>query len=163
MDVTLDPTRTRLLDAAATLFAIYFLDRFGEEATQTLVQNPENGSTGFAQTLAELNLSLSFDDLFADWTAANYLAGIERGEGVYQYHSLDMPAIKPETIRRFPPPMVWISAQSCHSVLMILTKPSSISKSRAIRPLNCSSLRLPPVSKMPRYWHRPTAPKSVLI
>ncbi|MCP4424921.1 MAG: hypothetical protein GY803_10540 [Chloroflexi bacterium] len=93
--------------AHATQFAIYFLDRFGEEATQTLAQRPENGAAGFAQMLAELDSGLTdvvptFDDLFADWAAANYLAGIGRGEGVYQYRSLDMPAIKPEKIQRFP-------------------------------------------------------------
>ena len=88
--------------AHAALFAIYFLDRFGNEATQTLVQHPENGAAGFAQALTDLDTGLTFDDLFADWAAANYLTSIGRGVGVYQYGSLDIPTIKPETIRRFP-------------------------------------------------------------
>ncbi len=88
--------------AAAYLFSVYFLDRFGQEATQALVQRPENGRAGFEAMLAELDASLSFNDLFADWLAANYLAGAGLGEGVYQYDSLDMPEIEPETIRRFP-------------------------------------------------------------
>ncbi len=88
--------------AAATLFSIYFLDRFGEAATRALVTRPENGGDGFTQTLAELGLDLTFDDLFADWTAANYLAGIGQGEGVYQYRSLELSPIETKSINRFP-------------------------------------------------------------
>ncbi|MFQ5421796.1 MAG: hypothetical protein ACE5EY_15700, partial [Anaerolineae bacterium] len=88
--------------AASYLFAVYFLDRFGEEATQALVRHPENGRAGFEAILAELETGLSFNDLFADWLAANYLDGAGLGDGVYQYASLEMAELAPETIRRFP-------------------------------------------------------------
>lgn len=97
--------------AAATLFVTYFLDRFGETALQNLAQQPANGVHGFNQALADVPLELTtqseplgqpFDGLFAAWLAANYLEGIDRGEGIYQYQSLTLPAIRTERIGRLP-------------------------------------------------------------
>ena len=82
--------------AAAALFAVYLYDRFGETATQTLVRDPDDGIAGFA------SLNVPFDELFADWLVANYLASLKRGQGTYQYRSLAMPAMKPKVIRSLP-------------------------------------------------------------
>jgi hypothetical protein len=87
---------------AASLFSIYFMDRFGEEATQALVGHSANGIDGFTHTLADLNANLSFDDLFADWLVASFLAGEGLQQGIYQYQSLDLPAIQPMNIVQFP-------------------------------------------------------------
>jgi hypothetical protein len=88
--------------SAAYLFAVYFLDRFGPEATQMLLRHPQNGIASFSQTLAELGTGLRFDDLFADWLVANYLAGANRGQDVYRYATLDVPALKPATMSHRP-------------------------------------------------------------
>jgi hypothetical protein len=82
--------------AAASLFTVYFLDRFGEEMTQALVQNPANSIAGFT------GLGVDFDAVFADWLVANYLAGVGRGEGVFDYATLEIEALKPQSIWRFP-------------------------------------------------------------
>jgi immune inhibitor A len=88
--------------AAAFLFCVYFLDRFGLEATQEMLRHPKRGLPGLSEVVARLEPGLTFDDLFADWLVANYLDGIGRGEGVYQYHSLEMLPIQPVWIRRLP-------------------------------------------------------------
>ena len=81
---------------AAFLFTSYFLDRFGQAATQALVRHPENGIQGVEATLAEMGTSLSFDDLFADWLGATYLDGRERGYGNYVYKRGQVPLMEPE-------------------------------------------------------------------
>ncbi|MCB9435045.1 MAG: immune inhibitor A [Ardenticatenaceae bacterium] len=82
--------------AAAFLFAAYFFDRFGAEATQALVRDGENGRFSLNTLLAPH--ALTFDDLFADWLVANYLNGIEQGHGVYQYQTIALPPIKANTM-----------------------------------------------------------------
>jgi len=75
------------------LFVAYFLDRFGEQATQALVANPENSMDSVDTVLEGLRSqglidpnSGSADDLFADWTAANYLNDPELESERYAYH-----------------------------------------------------------------------------
>lgn len=83
---------------ASFLFASYFLERFGEDATRSLVQHPQNGSQGIEAALSEMGQPLSFDRLFADWTAATYLDGESRGEGVFNYPDSDVPEIQAEAV-----------------------------------------------------------------
>ncbi len=97
-----DPDMISTQYAAAFLFSIYFLDRFGSEATQEMVRYPESGIIGLSQILTKLETGLDFDDFFADWLVTNYLDGIGRGEGIYQYSSLEIPPIQPEKIRQIP-------------------------------------------------------------
>ncbi len=75
------------------LFLAYFLDRFGEQATQALVANPENSMDSVDAVLEDLRAkglidanSGSADDLFADWTAANYLNDPALEGERYAYH-----------------------------------------------------------------------------
>jgi hypothetical protein len=78
---------------AAFLFNAYFLDRFGQDALRTLVQDPANGFQSFDKTLAGLNNGLTTDDLFNDWVIANLLNDPALSEGHYGYHNLrDLPS-----------------------------------------------------------------------
>ncbi|MCB8989016.1 MAG: immune inhibitor A [Ardenticatenaceae bacterium] len=86
--------------AASFLFTAYFRDRFGEAATQTLVQHPENGAAGFTAVLDELAVGLSFDDLFADWLVANYLQSVERGTAPYAYTTIALPELDVQPLQR---------------------------------------------------------------
>ncbi|MFQ5409058.1 MAG: hypothetical protein ACE5FI_11650 [Anaerolineales bacterium] len=70
---------------AAFLFMTYFLDRFGETATQRLVAHPENGLVSVQAVLQELGVEMSAADLFADWVVANYLNDASIGDGRYGY------------------------------------------------------------------------------
>jgi len=78
---------------AAYLFAAYFHERFGDGGTRALVAQPLNGTAGFDAALAELGTDLTFEDLFAQWLAANYLDGEE-----YGYATLDLERPAPAAI-----------------------------------------------------------------
>jgi hypothetical protein len=85
---------------AAYLFMEYFLDRFGEEATQSLVAHPENGTDSVDATLQALDLSITHKELFADWIVTNLLDDasataadanvIETVDGRYHYSQIDL-------------------------------------------------------------------------
>ena len=79
---------------AAFLYMNYFLDRFGEEATQALIKNPKNDITSVDDTLAQLDITdpqtgkvVTADDVFMDWATALYLMDGSVGDGRYTYHN----------------------------------------------------------------------------
>lgn len=76
------------------LYLAYFLDRFGEESTKALTNNPENDLTSVDQTLADLNITdpeagkaITADDVFMDWAATMYLMDKSVGDGRYYYNN----------------------------------------------------------------------------
>lgn len=65
---------------ASYLFMVYFLDRFGEDATKALVRHDENQFVGIEKVMNELNLvnpstgkPYTGEEFFADWAVANLL------------------------------------------------------------------------------------------
>jgi hypothetical protein len=77
---------------AGFLFTNYFLNRFGKAATQQLVAEPANGMESVDVVLDEIgavdNLTgqpISADDVFLDWTIANYLQNNSVADGRYAY------------------------------------------------------------------------------
>ncbi len=71
---------------ASYLFMVYFLDRFGEDATKALVAHDENGFPAFDAVFKELNIInpttgnvYTGNEFYADWAVANMLqnSGIE--------------------------------------------------------------------------------------
>jgi len=78
----------------AFLYLTYFLDRFGEDATKALTNNPENDIQSVDGTLAELEITdpltgeiVTADDVFMDWAAALYLKDKSVGDGRYTYYN----------------------------------------------------------------------------
>ncbi len=76
------------------IFVTYFLDRFGEQATKTLVHDQQNSLESVDNVLKQLNISdpltsqpIQADDFFLDWTIANYLQDPTVGDGRYAYHN----------------------------------------------------------------------------
>ena len=88
------------------LYLTYFLDRFGEEATKALTNNPENDLPSVDDTLAELNITdpqtgnlITADDVFMDWAAAMYLKDGSVGDGRYNYNNYpDAPQYEPSEV-----------------------------------------------------------------
>ncbi|MEW6402733.1 MAG: choice-of-anchor J domain-containing protein [Chloroflexota bacterium] len=77
---------------AAFLYLAYFLDRFGEDATQALVRDPANGFDGVENVLREINATdpltgqpIHADDLFMDWAVTNFVLDPSVGDGQYVY------------------------------------------------------------------------------
>ena len=83
------------------LYLAYFLDRFGEDATKSVVKHQENGLVSIDETLAELNITdpqtgnpITADDVFMDWAATMWLMDSSVGDGRYQYDNYhDAPTI----------------------------------------------------------------------
>jgi immune inhibitor A len=106
-----DPAATTPHYGASFLFLLYFLDRFGEEATKSLIAEQENGLTSIDTVLGQLDIRdplsgelLGADQVFMDWAAASYLQDPEVGDGRYTYLSYDNPPEfgPTETISRCP-------------------------------------------------------------
>lgn len=79
---------------ASFLFMTYFLDRFGNAATQSLVAEPENGMVGIDIVLQGLaafdplrQRAITADDIFTDWTLANFLHDENLADGRFAYHN----------------------------------------------------------------------------
>ncbi|MEE4194618.1 MAG: hypothetical protein V2J07_05395 [Anaerolineae bacterium] len=80
---------------AAFLFVTYFMDRFGSEATQALVADPQNGMPSvdnvlemFGATDASTGEPIQADDFFRDWTVTNLIDLSSAEDGRYTYTSL---------------------------------------------------------------------------
>lgn len=73
---------------AGFLFALYFLDRFGQDGLRDLVASDLNGLSGVDATLETLNAGVGADDVFADWAIANLLNAPGAGDGQYGYEDL---------------------------------------------------------------------------
>ena len=93
------------------LYMAYFLDRFGEEASKALTNNPENDLTSVDDTLAQLNITdpqtgqpITADDVFMDWAITMHLMDGSVGDGRYQYKNYPSApqATTPETISSCP-------------------------------------------------------------
>ena len=76
------------------LFLTYFLDRFGDKATQALVKDQENGLTSVDDTLKSLNITdkqtglpITADDVVMDWMVTMYLKDGSVGDGRFVYHN----------------------------------------------------------------------------
>jgi hypothetical protein len=72
----------------------YFLDRFGPEATKSLVAHEANGLDSMDQTLQELGSldpltgeGVTADDVFIDWALAMLLQDPSVGDGRYSFES----------------------------------------------------------------------------
>ncbi len=79
---------------AGFLFMTYFLDRFGEDATQLLVKDPANGLDSVDDVLAEVGATdavtgqpITADAFFMDWIVTNLLLDSSFGDGRYIYNN----------------------------------------------------------------------------
>ena len=87
-----NPNNTTPHYGAAFLFVDYFLNRFGEDATKAVVADPANGMDSIDGVLEQINAldpvtnqPITADDVFADWTVANFLLDDKVADGRYAY------------------------------------------------------------------------------
>jgi immune inhibitor A len=109
-----DPDATTPHYGAGFMFVTYFLDRFGEKATQALVADKDNGMDsvdGVLKTLAitdpETSQSVTADSVFADWVVANYLMDGNVADGRYTYHNYPQAPKANDTEGIYLCPMDW--------------------------------------------------------
>jgi len=75
---------------ASYLFLLYFAQRFGPDRVRALVAEPRDGIAGFDAVLAKEGLT--FNEVFQDWVAANYLDDPSLEDGRFGYTGLDVRA-----------------------------------------------------------------------
>ena len=84
-----------LEDYGATyLFALYLYEHFGGTPfISALVQEQANGIEGIEKTLKAFSYRDTFDEIFDNWTIANYLDDTRKRGGKYGYESLEIGSI----------------------------------------------------------------------
>jgi immune inhibitor A len=82
---------------AGYLFTSYFLDHFGQEATQALVAHPENSFASVEAVMDELDIGLTYEELFANWVVANLLDDPTLADTQFGYTEIDPPSFDIET------------------------------------------------------------------
>jgi hypothetical protein len=76
---------------ASYLFQLYLFEKYGGAAfTSALVQEQANGIEGIETTLAAFGYSDTFDEIFDNWTVANYLDDTRKAGGKYGYDTLEI-------------------------------------------------------------------------
>ncbi|MCK4314255.1 MAG: immune inhibitor A [Anaerolineae bacterium] len=79
---------------ASYLFGLYLYEQFGGAPfISALVQEQANGIEGIENTLSAFGYSETFDEIFDNWTIANYLDDTEKAGGKYGYESLEIGTI----------------------------------------------------------------------
>jgi immune inhibitor A len=98
-----DPNDRTQHYGAAYLFMAYFLQRFGNEMMQAVVAEDANSIDGFNNVVEQFGVSLTFDDVFADWVSANLLDDPNLADGQFGYQDLSpRPMARDQSLRRFP-------------------------------------------------------------
>ncbi|HUT71153.1 MAG TPA: hypothetical protein VMW89_10800 [Desulfatiglandales bacterium] len=84
-----------LEDYGATyLFALYLYEHFGGAFfISALVQEQANGVEGIEKTLTAVSYRDTFDEVFDNWTIANYLDDTRKRGGKYGYENLEIGSI----------------------------------------------------------------------
>ncbi|GAB4531864.1 MAG: immune inhibitor A [Anaerolineae bacterium] len=76
---------------ASYLFQLYLYEKFGGAAfVSALVQEQANGIQGIENTLAAFGYRESFNDIFDNWTIANYIDDTRKAGGKYGYDTLEV-------------------------------------------------------------------------
>ena len=79
---------------ACYLFALYLYEHYGgADFFTALLQEQANGIKGIENTLATLGYTETFDEIFDDWTIANYIDDTRKAGGKYGYETLDVGTI----------------------------------------------------------------------
>jgi len=76
---------------ASYLFQLYLYEKFGGAPfVSALVDEQANGIEGIEKTLAAFGYKETFDEIFDNWTIANYLDDTRKGGGKYGYDTLEI-------------------------------------------------------------------------
>ena len=82
-----DPNARHVHYGSSYLFMQYFLDRFGESATRALVTEDTNGLDSIDRVLAQIGETDNTEEVFIDWTLANFLDDPSLSDGEWAYDS----------------------------------------------------------------------------
>ena len=75
------------------LWTFYMYEHYGGSSIiWDLVNDPANGIEGWSNAIAKQGVCRSFDQIFQDWSIANYLDDTSFSGGRYGYYGIDFPA-----------------------------------------------------------------------
>jgi hypothetical protein len=75
------------------LWSLYFFERYGgHPAIYSVLHEPANSIAGYESVLDQYGYSADFEDVFADWIAANFLSDTSLADGRFGYAGADLPA-----------------------------------------------------------------------
>lgn len=77
---------------ACMLFGSYLTEQFGHGFIEDLTKNPENGIDSVNSSLQNLGLTTNFEEVFKDWSVANYADSRGVATPGLHYGTLDVPA-----------------------------------------------------------------------
>ncbi len=86
------------------LFMMYIHDHYGgADMIRTVVQEPQNSNYGVEAALHTMGYTdVDFEDVFVDWTIANFMDDTTFADGQYGYFSLDLPAFSGGYFNNYP-------------------------------------------------------------
>lgn len=101
-----DPRTTAAHYGASFLFLTYFLDRFGADATQAVVRDPENGLRSMDEVLRSMNIIdpqtgsvVTANDVVMDWMTTLLVGNPSVGDGRFVYHNYrGAPTVEPDRV-----------------------------------------------------------------
>src|SRR5262249_42950090 len=70
---------------------VYVYQRFGTAFITHMSQSQQRGLAAVEEALKAMNTGTTLDQVFADWTIANYVNNPYVGDGRYYYQSLKLP------------------------------------------------------------------------
>jgi hypothetical protein len=74
------------------LWTLYFFEHYGgHPSIYELVHEPANSISGYEEVLDYFGYTENFDDVFADWTVANFLDDTSLEDGRFGYEGEDLP------------------------------------------------------------------------
>jgi len=78
---------------AVFLWTLYVYEHYGgQPLIWDIVHEQANGIEGYNNVLEAHNIKKDFDEIFQDWTIANYLDDTSFKKGIYGYYALDIPS-----------------------------------------------------------------------
>ncbi len=85
------------------LWTLYFFERYGgHPAIYAVVHEPANSMAGFDAVLDDFGYSENTDDIFIDWSVANFLDDTTIADGRYGYIGEDLPQFSAATYASYP-------------------------------------------------------------
>lgn len=86
------------------LFMMYLHDQYGgADMVRTVVQEPQNSTYGVEAALHTMGYTdVDFEDVFVDWTIANFMDDTTFADGQYGYYSLELPAFSGVYFSNYP-------------------------------------------------------------
>jgi hypothetical protein len=95
------------------MWTMYLAEHYGGAAMiSALVAEPGNSITGVENTLATMGYTETFEEVFVDWTIANFLDDPSIGAGRYGYNWIDFPQFASVQQSSYPVPSTQVTVNN---------------------------------------------------